>query len=439
MIKEKKIKNRVNKKKEFIKEIIGYTRTAFISFLIGAVFTILLSFHARSEMIKNLYENKSAAHNLERQVALEIVSHTDLTASLNDKNYAICMQVGRIYEAAGELEKADYAYHLAQLKSPIGVYTAFYKQAVVLIELGKINQAEELIESVPDVNSVNLIKFKTRAYMVLGDKYFSESKFLKSADSYEKSEYYYSRLKKQDKYVQKSIIKRLVNAYVEAAAVIVKNGYNSDAVRFLKQALKYEPDNYLIKYRLAIIYADLDPIESIKYFEPLLQSHPQEIDYRVYNRALMKAANIEELKGDLTKAKYYRYKNHSLDLFLNNKVVYKDDVEIFIENFEVKKRFFRYRIKMQFIIKNTSPSDIVKLNAEYVLKQQDKQKESIIVNIADRKNMLFSNGGESDSFTINFGKNIYTKKELANYSIDVYLYKDPKYKTLIGTYKIPIK
>ena len=436
MIKEKKIKNRVNKKKAFITEILGYIRTAFISFLVGAFFTVLLSFHARSEMIKNLYETKGHSHTLERQIAQEIVSHTDLISSLNDKNYSVCMHVGRIYEAAGELEKAEYAYHLAQLRSPLGVYTAYYKQALILIETGRIKQAEELIESVPDTNSVNLIKFKTRAYMVLGDKQFSQSKFLKSADNYEKSNYYYSRLKKQDNVVKKSIIKRLVNAYIETSYILVKNGSNTDAVRFLKKALEYEPDNYMIKYRLAIIYADLDPIESIKYFEFLLQRHPQEIDYKVYNMALIKAANIEELQGNLTKAKYYRYKNHSIDLFLNKKVIYKENIELFIDNIDINKILFRYKIKTKFHVENVSSSDIYSLKADFVLKYKNKKQEVITADIANKKEVLLSNGGKSATVNIEFGKNIYTKKELANYNVDIYVYKDSHYKTFIGTYKI---
>jgi hypothetical protein len=62
-----------------------------------------------------------------------------------------------------------------------------------------------------------------------------------------------------------------------------------------------------------------------------------------------------------------------------------------------------------------------------------------VVQCVSKDHPLFSNGGESESITINFGKNIFTKKELSNYVIDVYLYKDEKFKTLIGTFAIPAK
>ena len=53
MIKEKEKKERFiqKTKTQIIKE---YLRTVFYSFSIALIFTILLSFHARSEMIKNL-------------------------------------------------------------------------------------------------------------------------------------------------------------------------------------------------------------------------------------------------------------------------------------------------------------------------------------------------------------------------------------------------
>jgi hypothetical protein len=51
---------------------------------------------------------------------------------------------------------------------------------------------------------------------------------------------------------------------------MVKNGLNTDAVRFLKRAETYQPERFEIKYKLAIIFADLDPEKSVSYFNDLL-------------------------------------------------------------------------------------------------------------------------------------------------------------------------
>ena len=56
MIKEEK-QSRYNGKKTVIRIFTEYAKTIGISFLVAFVFTLLLSIHARSEMIKNLYVN----------------------------------------------------------------------------------------------------------------------------------------------------------------------------------------------------------------------------------------------------------------------------------------------------------------------------------------------------------------------------------------------
>jgi len=438
MIKEKK-KKKLSKKEELLKELKGYIRTASITFLAGALITVLLSFHARSEMIKNLYESKEEKSIIEKQIAQQIVSKTDFIKSLNGKNYAVCMKVGQLYETAGDYQKAEYSYHLALKKAQDRVYTPYYRLVIVYIAQNKVKEAEELISEITDNNNLSLIRLKTRAYIVIGDFYYSENKFLKAAERYEKANYYYSRLKKHDKIVKKAITKRIINAYVEAAGVIVKNGRNSDAVRFLKKAQKYDPENNLIKYKLAIIYSDLNPIKAVKLFEDLMKKIPQNIDYNVYSQALMKSANIEDLKGNGIKAKYYRYKVHSLELFIAQKVIYKEDIDVFLESFEVKKFLFRYKMKANFKFKNNSPNNIYKMSTEFVLRQGDKEKQRMLLNNVNKREPFLSNGGELKDVIIKLGNNIYTKKELGKYYIDIYMYKDPKFKTLICTMKIPNK
>jgi len=437
MIKEKEKK----KKKEITlkQELIGYAKTAGISFIAAATFSILMSFHARSEMIKNLYVKKEEKTKLERKIAQQIVSHSDLTATLHDKSYAIAIQVGDLYTTAGELNKAEYAYHLAVQKAPEDKFLAHLKLATALITQDKIDDAIELIESVNDSHNLSLIRFKTRAYIILGDKYISKEKYLKAADAYEKAHYYYLRLTKRDKVVHESIKKRLVKAYLNAVSVIVKNGYNSDAARFLKKALKYDPNNLKIQYRLAIIYADLDPITSIEYFEPLISKIPQEIDRDIYSNVLIKAANIMDIQGNSIKAKYYRYKIHSLDVYQNNKVLYSEDVDVLLNSFIIKKSLFTYKLKPTFTVKNISSQDINKLYADFILRHNDEQKEVFTIQCASKKTPLYSNGGEFKDIKINFGKKIFTKRELKQYYIDIYLYKEPKYKTHIGTISIPSK
>ena len=139
-----------DKKQELKNELNGYIRTAAITFCAAFIVALMLIIHARTEMIKNLYTNKDEKIKIERQLAQQIVSHSDLTESLNDKSYSVCMQVGKLYETAEDYIKAEYAYNLAIRKAPKDVYTPYYRQVVTLIALDKIDAAENLISSVED-------------------------------------------------------------------------------------------------------------------------------------------------------------------------------------------------------------------------------------------------------------------------------------------------
>jgi len=436
--KDKKKKNRFNEK-TFAQMMLDYAKTVLISFLVALVFTILLSVHARSEMIKNLYLNVSERHKLDEEIAKKLIMQSDFTKDLRKKNYAICVQVGNLYDSAKDYENAQLAYELALEKSKKANFGVYYRLSKALIAQGKIDEARKLISSVRDMSDKNLIKFKARAYIEMGDKYYSSGKFLSAAKSYEKAKYYYDKFARKDKVVEKSIKERIVNAYIETADVMVKNDLNSDAVRFLTKAEKYAPDNFKIKYKLAIIYSDLDPLKSVKYFEPLMDECPQDIDYEVYTKALMKAANICEWEGKPARAKYYRYKIHSVDIFVDRKVIYKDEVEIYPEEFLVKKFWLSYRLSGIFRLKNTSYLNISNLSADFVLRQGDKVLETVSVKCVDRNKPLFSNGGLSEAVKVKFGKNIFTKNELDQYLIDIYVYKDKQYKTLLHTMKVPHK
>ena len=188
---------------------------------------------------------------------------------------------------------------------------------------------------------------------------------------------------------------------------------------------------------MAIVLSDSDPEVAVEYIEKLLKEIPQEIDYGVYNNALMKAANIADLDGRPTKAKYYRYKIHSIDLFINRKVVYKNDIETSLKSFSVKKVLFNYPLKATYQFINVSNSDIINLRGDFVLCLNDKPVETISTTVANKDNPMFCNPTKPNEASVSFKKKIFTKKELENYTIKIYLYKDDKYKTFVSENIIP--
>ena len=349
------------------------------------------------------------------------------------------MHVGELYEIAGDYKDAQRAYELAIEKSKPGNFAPFYKLICVLIAQKKFDDAESVLINIKDTNKKTLIKFKTRSYLTIGDKYYSIGKFLSAVKNYEKAEFYYNKFSKKDSIIMESICNRIINSYINAADILVKSGLNSDALRFLTKAEKYSNKDYRIRYKKAIILADYDPEKAIEYFETLLNEIPQEIDYGVYSSALMKASNIADLDNRPTQAKYYRYKLHSTDLFVQRKVVYKNDIEVNLKSFTLKKEFFKYPLKATYEFLNTSNIDIMNLTGDFVLLVNNKPVETITKTIANKNTPLYSYNIEPNLVNIKFKKKIFTKKELENYSIKIYLYKDNKFKTLVNEIRIPLK
>ena len=439
MIKEKKKNTKYNRRKTKVQIITEYIRTVGVSLLTAIIVTTGLTMHARHEMIKNLYIGIEQQEAIDKKVAEQIILQSNLLENLSSKSCSVCIHVGDLYQTVADYKNAEMAYRFAIEKVKPDNYKPYYKLICVLLAQDKIEDAEYILNGIKDITSLNLIKFKTRSNIVLGDKNYSIGKFLSAAKCYEKAEFYYNKLSKKDKKVEESIRNRVINSYIQVADVMVKSGYNSEAVRFLKKAETYNKDDFRIRYKLAIVLSDLDPEKSVAYFEDLLNEIPQDIDYGVYCAALMKAANIADLDNRPTKAKYYRYKIHSVDLFVNRKVVYKNDIETIIKSFRTRKIFFTYPLKAVFTFANVSNNDIKTLKADFVLSHKDKVFETVTKTIATGKTPLYSNGYDPIDVTVQFARKIFTKRELGYYTVKVYLYKDERFKTLVSEIRVPKK
>ncbi|MBO5738110.1 hypothetical protein J6R97_02080 [bacterium] len=438
MIKEKKRKVRIIAKKNPLQILKGYLRTFFFSFIIGSIITIGFVIQARNKTLDDIYAYNQRQSSIDKSVAQELVKSSNLLSDLNRKKYSVCMYVGEIYEAIGNYQNAQEAYQLAIEKAKVKNYAPYFKLIKVLVAQEKFLEANSILDSIKDKTDKDLIKFKTNSYIIIGDKYYSNAKFLSAVKCYEKAGFYYNKFAKKDLKIDNSIKERIVNSYIQTADILVKSGLNSEAIKFLKRAEKYAPDDYNVKYKLAIIFSDLDPELSVDYFEELLDKIPQKIDYEIYNTALMKSANIADLDNRPTRAKYYRYKIRSIDMFINRKVVYKNDIECFVKSFKLEKIRFHYPLKITYAFFNVSNSDIINLKADFILRHNEKPIETLTIDIANKNKPLFIAADNPNLVDVCFKKKIFSKKDLEEYTIEIYIYKDLKYKTFVSNSPLPI-
>lgn len=440
MIKIVKKKSKYNYEKTPFETFADCLKTVSISIIIAFLITLGLSIHARNEMIKNISsysQNKSTA---DKEIAKQIISsNTNLMSDMQHKTYSVCLNIGKLFELAGDYPSAQMAYTFALEKASPTNLKIRYKLFCVLVEQEKFDEALDLLNSVDDSEDVDLFKFKTRSNIVIGDKYYSIGKFLTAAKFYEKAEFYYDKFSRKDKVVERSIKERIINSYIQAADEIVKAGHNSEAVRFLKKVEKKVPNNLSIKYKLAVVLSDSDPEEAVLYLEDLLNKIPQHVDYNIYGRTLLKAANIADLDNRPIEAKRYRYKIHSIDLYLARKVLYKNDIDVLLDKFSVKKVFFTYPINLSLKFINNSSVDLTNLQGDFLLMKNDKEIEKLTKKLADKRNVILADGGESKRINLKFKKHLFTKKEMQKYTVKIYLYKDEKFKTLVSEFNLSVK
>ena len=132
------------------------------------------------------------------------------------------MQTGKICEIAKDYTDAQMAYELAIKKAKPNTFKPYHKLIIVLVEQEKFKEANDILENIHDTSDKNLINFKTRAFLTIGDKYYSIGKFLSAAKSYENAKFYYDKFNKKDKKIEKSIDNRIINSYIQTADIMVK-------------------------------------------------------------------------------------------------------------------------------------------------------------------------------------------------------------------------
>ena len=71
--------------------------------------------------------------------------------------------------------------------------------------------------------------------------------------------------------------------------------------------------------------------------------------------------------------------------------------------------------------------------------KNDKEIEKLTKKLADKRNVILADGGESKRINLKFKKHLFTKKEMQKYTVKIYLYKDEKFKTLVSEFNLSVK
>ena len=225
----------------------------------------------------------------------------------------------------------------------------------------------------------------------MGDKYYNLGDYENAIERYEKSLSYWEILKKKKEitYIKNS----LASSYVYLAEDDLNNMKPEDAINSLKmaQSIVNAP---ILKYKLGLLLMNDNPTLSYQYFEEVFAKEPDIINYEEASKFLLKLADDSDSQGDAAQADLYRYKAKELSNYFKVNILSVDDIKIEDTSGDITLKKFKkkYKINLEFRLKNTSKSNINSLYLEVVLKDKNNGRDEIIdtycEQIVDRKSVL---------------------------------------------------
>lgn len=402
--------------------IWSYISTILWTILASCIFSGGIIYYAQYDVINN----SSSKYN--EKVLNEYIRNTVIEQNINlemnyPDDYRIDMHLGYLYNVIKEFDKAEYYYKKAVAKAPDNIYRPLYELASFYIERLRFDEAQEIIDVFPQKSSSVLIKYQSYLYRKMGDSYYKNHQYYYALKKYEKSKYYWIKLSSIPLKYLSSLNKRISESAVNLADIAFNTNRLEEAIAFLKIAEKATPNDFIVRYKLALITSNTDMELSYKYFSTLFKEYPTKIDYTAYYDLLMKLSQYYEYEGDYTKSKLYSFRAKTLLDYVYMYIVTNKDVNCQIIDKSLYKVGNKYKILLKLRIDNISKMPINNLTIEVVYKLNNEEIETYKKQIIDSSNSLLPNDHISDIRIIPKVFNKYRESEIPNISVEIYLYK----------------
>lgn len=345
-------------------------------------------------------------------------------AKKEPNNYAIDMRLGILYSYKKDYENAERNFKNSIEKASVYDYTPTYQLAKLYIKLGKLQDAQALVDKIGEKPNKRLIRFKGDIYTFLGDAYYNQGYYVLSATKYEKAKIYYEAISKN---FTNNVNKKYVNALISLADKYVEVGKNDEAIMALENAYELKPKDILINYKLGLLYSDNNPYKAFDLFSYVLKKNPQKMNYDLYVDLLKNLSELENQKGNYTNSKLYDKKMRQYKKFIKNNIIYPKDLFIDVVKSEIKTDIAakEFIYTMHFTLQNNSDLDIDNLTISAVVKDNDNIIQNFNQKIYD-DTRIFKAGTVSPQFIVSASEP-YKNRRSGNLNIDVYAYKYPKY------------
>lgn len=367
--------------------IVNYLKTFFITILVACVF-VVISLGLIERKVYNEITTKQHKENTEvdKYLVEVLINKNKALLAKDPTNHMLYYKLGTLYEMKNEYNTAESAYLESIKKAPYGEYRPQYRLALLYVKLNRLIDADNIISNVEEKPDEVVIADKGEVFNSIGDAYYNKSDYENAMLEYEKSIFYYSKIKYPK---LKNIDNSLASSYVYLADQKVKQMKIDEAIDCLKKAAAIV-NAPIIKYKLALLYMTENPDLSLMYFQEVFSKEPSIIDYNTYYNFLSELADEADAEGNISKADLCRYKIGKLKKYYESNLLSVEDLELeaVSGNIRLNPWTKKYRVNLQFKLKNSSEYNMNSLYALVEFKDKGRLINSHLVPIATKESKL---------------------------------------------------
>lgn len=347
-------------------------------------------------------------------------------------NSRLCYEIGSLYEMIYLFDMASKYYQRSIELATRNYYVPHFKLAKLNLERNKFEDAEFVINLIPNINNKRIKYNKGLFYEDLSVKYANKNRVDDAILAIKRAIVFF-KTSNNEKY--KNAKNEQAYLLMRKSEELIRQNKVKEAIEILNKATK-ENDSAELKYRLAILNYDFNNEKALKLFEETQKTNPVIINYNLYYQLLDNLIKKSEQNKKNVEAKIYKQKQNALKKYINANFIYEGDFKL--ENIqatvESKKWGVKKFIHLTFDIKNNSKDTIKNLYAQLDFNVNGKD-FSENIKIGNKNGVIMPYALiKNNEATINISK-VHELKYKINGKI--YLYKNPKFNKIeIGKFDL---
>lgn len=367
-----------------LSEIQEYLKTVGWTILVAAIIVsiIIIDLRINASKPKQEIEKTERIDITNARMGLVELYHEE---EIQPDDYVVNLKLAFLHEILKEYDKAEVNYEKALVKSENAPF-AIYKAAMFYAKQKKYESAISLSMQFPDIKDKKVYEMKARFYDELADSFLSDKDYTNAIKTY-KIAYKFAR--NSEDTIKYKTAQKLAEAYNKYADKFIEENDPIHASIMLNNAIEYYPDAYA-KYKLGIIYQNVDKIKSQKYIEEAYEANPKIVNLELYNKLLNDIISEYEKSGEYSKAGFYRLKLENFKRKLAGSNIYKDDMEI--KNINIQKVtnniFIKKKYHLLFELTNNTKYPIDNLFIKIIIQPRGEKNIEIEEKIVSRNNPI---------------------------------------------------